>query len=116
MPLDAALLQFIQWAVKTGLIPAGTAVLLVVFCLLVIWMARNQSKDFGKALTALKEANIETNDEIREQVKMQGTHIEGCEKRYEQLRMDMSIVQKQVAETHNDVWKEVIAQLRSIKG
>jgi hypothetical protein len=114
--IDVAIMQFIQWAVKSGLVPAGTAVLLAVFCLLVIWMVKTFTKSTNEVIVALKESHTETCLALKSQVEMQTTHIASCERRYEQLRSDMGDVQNQVAETHKDLWKEVLTQLRKITG
>lgn len=110
--MDLGLLPFLKWAVNSGVLPAGTAVILIVFCFLIIRIFNKQSKDFTTALTKQEEAHQRTAVAIREQVAQQGKHIEGCEKRYEQMRTDMNLIQQQVGETHETLWREVLTYLR----
>lgn len=112
MGFDAGLLPIIQWAVKSGILPAGTAVILVVFCGLVVWLGRKNSADVKNAITAIEKANAETCAAIQGQVTILVDHTKSCEKRYEQLRVDMSVVQDQVGKTHEQIWREVLTHLR----
>lgn len=114
MVTEATVFQFIQWAEKTGIIPAGTAVMLVVFCAIIIWLGKRQSSDFKAALEAQRVAHDETVGAVREQVQIQSDHLSAAEKRYELLRADMNLLRDQVNETYNDVWKEVIQHLRNL--
>lgn len=124
--MELEILNLIRWLEKTGVLPAGTAAALIVFCALVIWFGKTQSKDFNRAIktmneahqesiSALKDSHDETLKAVKEQVEIEKRSNLAFERRYDQLRSDTSLLQSQVAEMNKQVWGEVLGYLRNIK-
>lgn len=107
------LIQYLQWAVKSGLISVGTAVLIGAFCILVYLNDKRRSEDFRLAQMNLQTAHTETCKVLQDQIDMQSEHIKKGEERYEILRIDLSNLQKHVAESNENVLREMLGELRS---
>lgn len=124
--MEIEILSLIRWLEKTGVLPAGTAAALVVFCALVLWFGKTQSRDFNNAIrtmnqaheesiSAIKSSHDETLKAVKEQVEIEKRSNMAFERRYDQLRADTSMLQTQVSEMNKQVWVEVLGYLRSTK-
>ncbi len=124
--MELEILNLIKWLEKTGVLPAGTAAALFVFCTLVIWFGKKQSSDFNRALKMINDthqeslntinaANDETIKAVREQVEIEKRSNSAFERRYDQLRSDTSMLQNQVSDMNKQVLSEVLSYLRNVK-
>lgn len=105
-------MAFLKWAVQSGLLPAGTAVMLAVFSIVVIHNDRRRSADFKNGLDSLKRAYDETKAVWEQKSDQDQVHIKNGDSRYEILRTDMGELQKHVLENYNTVMREVLNELR----
>lgn len=106
------IMAFLKWAVQSGLLPAGTAVMLAVFSIVVILNDRRRSADFKSGLSSLEKAYDETKAVWEQKSDQDQVHIKNCDNRYEILRTDMGNLQKHVQENHDTVMREVLNELR----
>lgn len=107
--IEESLISMLRFGVDTGLVSAGEALLLAVFAGLIYLRDQQKSRDFNHALTVTERLSKAKSEAMNARMEELRDHLRGCERKYELVRLDVTVLQKEAVETKDKLLSQLMA-------